>query len=159
MASPGFAGKILKVDLTNKKIESIDTTKYEEFGGGYGTAIALFWDLCVKPGDWDLQDAYDPRNIISIMNGQVSGSGIPYAGRTSVSGLSPQGWPVNWFTRSNIGGDFGTMLKYAGWDGIVVQGRSDKPVYINIINDKVTLEDASKLWGLHTWDTQKEIAR
>ncbi|NLD38206.1 MAG: hypothetical protein GX654_15190 [Desulfatiglans sp.] len=159
MASAGFTGKILKVDLTSKKIVTIDTAKYEEFGGGYGTAIALFWDICVKPGDWDLQDAYDPRNIITIMNGQVSGAGIPYAGRTSISGLSPQGWPVNWFTRSNIGGDFGTMLKFAGWDGIVVQGRSDKPVYINIINDKVTIEDASKLWGLHTWDTQKEIVK
>ena len=159
MASPGFAGKILKVDLTTKKIEAIDSAKYEEFGGGYGTAIALFWDLCVAPGGWDLQDAFDPRNIVSIMNGPLTGAGIPFAGRTSVSGLSPQGWPINWFTKSNFGGDFSPMLKFAGWDGVVVQGKSSKPVYINIIDDKVTIEDASKLWGLDTWETQKEIVK
>jgi aldehyde:ferredoxin oxidoreductase len=159
MASPGFTGKILKVDLTKGKIESIDSSKYEEFGGGYGTAIALFWDLCVAPGGWDLQDAFDPRNIVSIMSGPLTGAGIPFAGRTSVSGLSPQGWPINWFTKSNFGGDFVAMLKFAGWDGVVVQGKSPKPVYINIIDDKVTIEDAQKLWGLDTWETQIEIVK
>jgi aldehyde:ferredoxin oxidoreductase len=159
MASPGFAGKILKVDLTTKKIEALDSAKYEQFGGGYGTAIALFWDLCVAPGGWDLQDAFDPRNIVSIMSGPLAGCGIPFAGRTSVSGLSPQGWPINWFTKSNFGGDFGPALKFAGWDGVIVQGKSDKPVYINVIDDKVTIEDASKIWGLDTWETQMEIVK
>ncbi|NLT68897.1 MAG: hypothetical protein GXX84_20100, partial [Acidobacteria bacterium] len=51
------------------------------------------------------------------------------------------------------------MLKFAGWDGVVVQGKADKPVYINIIDDKVTIEDATKLWGLDTWETQKEIVK
>jgi aldehyde:ferredoxin oxidoreductase len=159
MTTPGFAGKILHVDLTNKKINIIDSSKYEEFGGGYGTAIALFWDLCVAPGNWDLQDAFDPRNIVSLMTGPLAGTGIPFAGRTSVSGLSPESWPVDWFSRSNFGGNFASMLKFAGWDGVVVQGRSESPVYINIIDDKVTIEDASKLWGLDTWKAQEEIIK
>ena len=157
MATPGFAGKILKVNLTKNEISSIESSKYEAFGGGYGTAIAIFWDLCVAPGGWDLQDAFDPRNIVTLMTGPLSGTFVPYAERTSVSGLAPQPWPVNWFSRSNFGGNFASTLKFAGWDGVVVQGRSESPVYINIEDKNVTLEDARPLWGLDTWETQEEI--
>ncbi len=159
MATPGYAGKILRVNLTTGQISSIDTSKYEEYGGGYGIATAIFWDLCVAPGGWDLQDAFDPRNIVTLMSGPMAGTLVPFAGRTSVSGLSPQAWPINWFSRSNFGGSFAPMLKLAGWDGVVVEGKSENPVYINIVDDKVTLEDAKPLWGLDTWETQEEIWR
>jgi aldehyde:ferredoxin oxidoreductase len=159
MATPGFTGKILRVNLTTRQTGSIDTSKYEAYGGGYGIATAVFWDLCVAPGDWDLQDAFHPRNIVALMSGPLAGTLVPFAGRTSVSGLSPQAWPVNWFSRSNFGGSFATMLKLAGWDGVVVEGKSEAPVYINIIDDKVTLEDAKLLWGLTTWEAQEEIWR
>ena len=157
MATPGYAGKILRVNLTTKQISSIDTSRYEEYGGGYGIGTAIFWDLCVAPGGWDLQDAFDPRNIVTLMTGPLSGTFVPYAERTSVSGLAPQPWPVNWFSRSNFGGNFASTLKFAGWDGVVVQGKSESPVYINIEDDRVTLEDAKPLWGLDTWKTQEEI--
>ncbi|HQN49427.1 MAG TPA: TonB-dependent receptor [Phenylobacterium sp.] len=55
MATPGFAGKILLVNLTTGKISALDSARYEMYGGGHGTGTALFWDLCVAPGDWDLQ--------------------------------------------------------------------------------------------------------
>ena len=153
----GYAGKILRINLTAKTISTIDTTKYEEFGGGYGIATALFWELAVTPGTWDLQDAYDPRNVISLMTGPLAATGVPAAGRTSVSGLSPEVFPVNYFFRTNFGGRFGTTLKLAGWDGVVLEGRADKPVWINIINDRVTIEDARSLWGLNTYETQARI--
>ncbi len=157
MTTPGFAGKILLVNLTTKEIRALDTEKYEQYGGGHGTSTALFWEFCVEPGDWDLQDAFHPRNMVSLMTGAVSGSGIPAAARTSVSGLSPQCYPIQWFCHSNFGGMFSTMLKMAGWDGVAVIGRADSPVYINIVDDKVTLEDARALWGLTTWECQEEI--
>lgn len=157
MTTPGFAGKILLVNLTTGQTSSIDSAKYEMYGGGHGTGAALFWDLCVAPGDWDLQDAFDPRNAISLMTGPLAGTGLSFAGRTSVSGMSPQSYPVNWFCHSNFGGSFAPTLKMAGWDGVVVIGKSDSPVYINIIDDKVTIEDAKALWGLTTWETQEEI--
>ena len=153
----GYAGKILRVNLTDGKVGTIPTSKYEEFGGGYGIGAAIFWDLCAAPGGWDLQDAFDPRNIVTLMSGPLAGTGIASAGRTSVSGLSPQSWPVNWFSHSNFGGTFAPFLKFAGWDGVVVEGRSESPVYINIVDDKVTLEDAKPFWGLDTWKTQEEI--
>jgi aldehyde:ferredoxin oxidoreductase len=157
MATPGFAGKILLVNLTDRQIRSLDSAGYEAYGGGHGTAAAIFWDLCVAPGDWDLQDAFDPRNAVILMTGPLSGTGLPFAARTSVSGLSPQSWPANWFCHSNFGGAFAGMLKMAGWDGVVVVGKAESPVYINIVNDKVTLEDAKSLWGLTTWETQERI--
>jgi aldehyde:ferredoxin oxidoreductase len=159
MATPGYAGKILRVNLTTRQISSIDTAKYEDYWGGYGMGTAIFWDLCVAPGNWDLQDPFDPRNIVCLMTGPLAATGLPFAARTSVSGLAPQPWPVCWFSRSNFGGSFSTMLKLAGWDGIVIEGKSDVPVYINIIDDKVELEDAKSLWGLSTWETQEEIWR
>ncbi len=154
----GYAGKILRVNLTTKAINTIDTAQYEEFGGGFGIAAAIFWDLAVAPGDWDLQDAYDPRNVISLMTGPLAATGVPAAGRTSVSGVSPEVFPTNSFYRTNFGGRFGTTLKLAGWDGVVVEGKAEKPVWINIINNKVTIEDAQSLWGLNTYETQYRIA-
>ncbi len=153
----GFAGKILRINLTTQAISTIDTAKYEEFGGGYGIATAIFWDLAVAPGEWDLQDAYDPRNVITLMAGPLAATGIPAAGRTSVSGVSPEVFPTNSFSRTNFGGRFGTTLKLAGWDGVVVEGKADNPVWINIINDKVTIENAKELWGLNTYETQDRI--
>ena len=131
----GYTGKILRINLTTGEITSIDTSKYEAYGGGYGSATAIFWDLCVAPGTWDLQDAFDARNIVTLMSGPLAGSLLPCAGRTSVSGLAPQAWPINWFSRSNFGGSFATILKFAGWDGVVVEGKSKAPVYINIVDD------------------------
>jgi aldehyde:ferredoxin oxidoreductase len=159
MSTPGFTGKILLIDLTKKEISQINSEKYEMFGGGHGTAAAIFWDLCVVPGDWDLQDAFDPRNAVSLMTGPLAGTGLSYAARTSDSGMSPQSWPVNWFCHSNFGGSFAPMLKLAGWDGVVAIGKAESPVYINIVDDRVTLEDAGELWGLTTWKTQEEIWR
>jgi aldehyde:ferredoxin oxidoreductase len=153
----GYAGKILKINLTSRQIDTIDTARYEEFGGGVGMGAAIFWDLAVAPGGWDLQDAFDPRNVISLMSGPLAATGVPGGGRTSVSGLASETYPSPLFHRTSFGGRFATMLKLAGWDGVAVQGKSDRPVWVNIVNDKVTIEDAGKLWGLNTFETQGEI--
>jgi aldehyde:ferredoxin oxidoreductase len=153
----GYAGKIARINLTNKAISTIDTAKYEDFGGGFGIGAAIFWDLAVAPGQWDLQNAYDPRSVLALMSGPLAATGAPGAGRTSVCGVSPEVYPAHYFYRANFGGRFATMLKLAGWDGIVLEGKSDRPVWINIINDKITIEDAKSLWGLNTYETQDKI--
>lgn len=150
----GYAGKILKVDLTTKTYEEIPTSKYEQWGGGHGIGSALFWDLCE---DKTVEGA-DPKNVVTIMSSPLSGTLTPSAaGRTEVQGIGLQSSPRGWFTRSNFGGRFGTQLKYAGWDGIAILGKSDTPVWINIVNGAVTFEDATHLWGLDTWETQEDI--
>jgi len=156
----GFTGKILRINLTRKSIGTIDTEQYEEYGGGHGIGSAIFWDLA---GDQLPFDALDPRNVVTIMTSPFSGVLVPAAaGRCEVQGVGPQPYPVEWFTRSNFGGRFSSQLKYAGWDGIVIEGAiagADEPVWINIINDKVTIESARTLWGLDTVETQEEIWR
>jgi aldehyde:ferredoxin oxidoreductase len=153
----GYTGKILRVDLTKKSIGTLETEQYEEYGGGHGIGSAIFWDLAGLELPFS---ALDPRNILTIIAGPFSGVLVPSAaGRCEVQGLGPQGYPVEWFTRSNFGGRFSTQLKYAGWDGVVVEGASDEPVWINIINDKATIETAGLLWGLDVMETQAEIWR
>ncbi len=153
----GFAGKILRLNLTTRVTGALDTAAYEEFGGGFGIGAAVFWDLAVAPGRWDMKNAYDPQSVLVLMSGPLAATGVPGAGRTSVCGVSPEVFPSHCFYRANFGGRFATMLKLAGWDGIVLEGKSDRPVWINIINDKVTIEDAKSLWGLNTYETQDRI--
>jgi len=150
----GYAGKILKIDLTTKKIEEIPTSQYEAWGGGHGMGSALFWDLCEDK----TVAGTDPKNVVTIMASPLSGTLTPgAAGRTEVQGIGLQSSPRGWFTRSNFGGRFSTQLKYAGWDGIAILGKSETRVWINIVDGKVTLEDATSLWGLDTWATQQKI--
>ena len=60
----GYAGKILRVNLTDGKVSEIPTSKYEEFGGGLGIGAAIFWDLCVAPGKWDVKALSTPVMLL-----------------------------------------------------------------------------------------------
>jgi aldehyde:ferredoxin oxidoreductase len=152
----GYAGKILRVNLTQKWVSTIPTAQYEEYGGGHGIGSALFFDLV---GDQLPFDAFDPRNPVSLMATPFAGTFMPSSGRCEVQGLGPMLYPIEWFAHSNFGGRFTAQLKFAGWDGVVVEGAADEPVWINIINDKVTIESAKGIWGMDTWDTQEEVVR
>ena len=150
----GFTGKILRLNLTDHTTSTIDTSHYEEYGGGIGIGTAIFWDLVEDK----TIDAFDPRNVITIIGSPLSGTlGLSAAGRVEVNGIGPQAYPIGWFTRSNFGGRFGAELKYAGWDGVVIEGKSDSPVWVKIVNYRVTFEDAGALWGLDAWVTQEKI--
>lgn len=154
MATGGYVGKILYVNLTDQTTEDIATADYQQFGGGHGIGAAIFWD---RVKDKTI-DGFHPDNVVSFMTSPLSGTGAPSAsGRTEITGIGVQQYPVGWFTRSNFGGRWSAMIKYAGYDGVVVQGKSEKPVWLNIINGKVTFEDATGLWGLDTHETQEEI--
>ena len=149
----GYAGKILRVNLADHNISIIPTVRYAQWGGGHGMGSAIFWDL-VKD---KTISGFDPANVITIMTSPLGGTLVPAAsGRTEMQGIGVQSSP-EWFTRSNFGGRFGPMLKYAGWDGIVLEGRSNIPVWIDIRNDRVSIRNAQGLWGLDTWVTQEKI--
>ncbi|MBW2370295.1 MAG: aldehyde:ferredoxin oxidoreductase, partial [Deltaproteobacteria bacterium] len=150
----GFSGKILRLDLTNHTSCILETGPYVEYGGGIGIGTAVFWDLVEDK----TIDAFDPRNVVTIMTSPLTGTlGLNAAGRNEVNGIGPQAYPIGWFTRSNFGGRFGAELKYAGWDGLVIEGQSASPVWVNIANGRVTFEDAGDLWGLDTFATQEKI--
>lgn len=152
----GHMGKILRLDLTNREISTIDTSDYEEWVGGHGMGSAIFFDLV----DDKTVDAFSAENVITMMTSPLAGTLSPAAaGRTEVQGISPQPYPHEWFSRSNFGGRFAGMLKFAGYDGIVIEGKADEPVWVNVVDDEVTFESAESLWGMGTWETQAEIWR
>ena len=149
----GYAGQILRVNLSTQTISTIPTSKYEQWGGGYGMGAAIFWDLCEDKAI----SGRDPRNVVCIMTSPLTGTLAPATGRTEVVGIGLQAYPTDWFNRANVGGRFGVMLKMAGWDGIVIEGKANSLCWIKIVNDKVTIEDAKALKGLDCWDTQMDI--
>jgi len=153
----GYQGQILHLDLTRREYSAIDTEKYIDWGGGHGLGSAVFWDLC-KDKDLANMRGIDPENVVTLMTSPLSGTLVPSAsGRVEVQGIGYQQYPVNWFTRSNFGGRFGGQLKYAGWDGIVVEGKADTPTWVEITDGEVAFRDAGDLWGKDTQDTQKAI--
>ena len=124
------------------------------WGGGHGLGSALFWDFCK---DKTIKDGRNPANVCCVCTSPLYGTIVPSAtGRCEVVGVGVGQHPQNWFTRSGFGGRFSTMLKYAGWDAIVITGKADKPTWVDIRNDKVTFHDAAGLWGKDTWTTQHD---
>jgi aldehyde:ferredoxin oxidoreductase len=152
----GYAGRILRLDLTERVVSVIPTGDYEEWGGGHGIGSAIFFDL-VKD---KTIDGFDPATVVTIMTSPFSGTLVPAAGgRTEVQGIGLQSYPIGWFTRSNFGGRFSAMLKYAGWDGIVIEGRAGEPVWVDIRDEDVQIRNCAELslWGTDTWECQQTI--
>jgi len=145
-----YGGTILRVDLSTGKIEKQPTAAYADkwLGGrGFNTRI-LYKEL--QPHI----DALSPDNILIFSVGPLTGSMFPGSGRVEVAAKSPvtgiQGM-------SNMGGYWGPELKYAGYDSIIIKGKSSKPVYISINNDNIEVKDASHIWGMDTYKTQDAI--
>lgn len=151
----GYTGSILHLNLGKKTISTIETEKYGQWIGGHGIATAIFFDL-VKD---KTVEAFDPDNTLVLMSGRFAGTLAPAASRMEIVGIQSQAYPHEWFGSSNMGGRFPAMLKYAGFDGIVIEGQADSPTWINIIDGKVSFEEATGLWGLDTYDTQRVIFR
>ena len=120
---------------------------------------AIFFDL-VGDKIVEMPDGFHPANVITIMTSPLTGTLVPAcAGRIEMQGVGVQSDPIGWFTRSNFGGRFATMLKHAGWDGIVIEGSADAPVWLDIRDKKVTLRncDGLSLWGQDAWESQQTI--
>lgn len=149
----GWAGKILWVDLTNGKVRTVPSSDFEpeKYLGGVGLNSRIFWELGAPK-----VAAFHPDNPLLISIGPLTGAPGPF-NRAEVCAIAPQSYPEELFAYSGIGGKFPADLKYAGYDGIVVLGRSDKPVYLMVNDDAATIENAEDLWGLDTFEVQKTI--
>ena len=155
MAMHGYAGKILHLDMSAGKANVVPTEKYRRWGGGHGLGSALFWDFC---RDKTIKDGRNPANVVCVCTSPLNGTIAPSAGgRCDVVGVGVGQHPQSWYTRSGFGGRFSTMLKYAGWDAIVITGRAAKPTWIEIANERVTFHDAAGVWGKDTWAAQQAI--
>ncbi|MEM2342210.1 MAG: aldehyde ferredoxin oxidoreductase N-terminal domain-containing protein [Candidatus Bathyarchaeia archaeon] len=149
----GWIGTILLIDLSIKNIKTIDTMKYaEEYIGGRGLAARLAWEYIPKE-----VDCFDPKNPLIVMTGPLTGTPAPTSGRVVFAGVSPRVYPKPWYTHSTMGGFLGSELKYAGFDGLIITGRSEKPVYIWIEDGEVEIMPAEDLWGLTVRATVEKL--
>jgi len=150
--SGGLAGKILRVDIEKNKIWTEDTEKYAKRWIG-GRAINS-WILLneMKPETkWS-----DPENMLIFGVGALVGTLAPAACRVSIDTKNVFN---NGKGSSNFGGHFGSELKYAGFDHIVIIGKAEKPVYLWIEDGKAEIRDANHLWGKTTCDTEEILKK
>ena len=143
----GYAGSILHVNLTNNVVskEELDIEMARKFLGGQGISSKLAYDL-IKPGI----DPLSPENVLVYGVSPFTGTfmpGFPRAGMVSKSPLT------GFLAESNTGNSIGPMLKYAGYDHLIITGRAKNPVCLVINNDDVEIKDASDIWGMDTFKT------
>ena len=149
--SGGLTGTMLRVDLTSGEVKRTETPRdlFERFIGARGVgAYMLFQEL--QPHT----DPLGPDNKLIFLTGPLVGTMAPGANKITVSFRSPLS---ETYSFSLCGGHLAPELKFAGFDGIVVEGKSDKPVYLWIDNGKATLRDAGHLWGKQTHDTEDAV--
>lgn len=140
-------GKRLDIDLSTGSIvkSDIDPTFAQEFVGGMGFSCKILFDE-VGTGI----DPLSPDNIVVIANGTLTGTNAPCAARTEVTTKHPMTGNIG---TGNTGGSWGTMLKRAGFDLIIIRKKAEKPVYLWIEDGKCELRDASHLWGKDIYET------
>lgn len=146
----GWAGKIISVDLTSGSVQFLDTGNYsDKYIGGLGMGQKLYWDLATGKAD-----ALHPDNPLILMTGPLAGTRAPSAPRLLACGKSPCIYPET-FVNANMGGHIAADLKKAGYDGIIIKGRAENPVYLSIENKNVEIKDAGHLWGLGNFKTRE----
>ncbi|MCS7114550.1 MAG: aldehyde ferredoxin oxidoreductase family protein [Nitrososphaerota archaeon] len=145
----GYMGQILRLDLTNHKykIEPLKRDLAENFIGGRGFGIKILFDEVSKG-----VDPLSPSNKLVFTTGSLTATKVQSASRWIAQFKSPL---TNAYCRSVGGGFFGAELKFAGYDAVIVEGRSPKPVYVWINDDKVEFRDAAEVWGMNTYAAQE----
>lgn len=147
----GYMGRILYVDLTKRQLrdEPLNEEDARSFVGGSGWAARIIHNM-VKPDT----DPLGPQNPLVFMTGPLVGTAMPSAGRYSVCALSPL---TRIWGEANSGGLFGPELRFAGYDGVVITGCSDKPVWLSVVEGKPQLHEASDIWGHDSYLTQQRV--
>ncbi len=152
MTDFGYAGKILKVDLTAGVSAALPDEEYtRRFIGGKGLAARLFWEMA--PVD---AGPMDPENCLVCATGPTTGFFGIAGCRWNMCGKSPLRDP-GYFSCGNLGGRWGPFLKAAGFDALAVLGKADRPVYLYIHDGIVETRDAVALWGMTAFNTAEDI--
>lgn len=149
----GWTGKRAIIDLSNRdvKIERIDEEILKKFLGGRGLNVKALYDMTnekVKP--------FDPENPIIFGTGPVTGTLVPTNSRYNVTSKSPL---TGILGDANPAGFWAAELKYAGFDQLIITGKSETPVYLWVNNNSVEIRDATHLWGKDVWQTDEMIKK
>jgi aldehyde:ferredoxin oxidoreductase len=147
----GYAGKILRVDLTSGKIRSDPWSPQEmrRYLGGAALGAKILWDEVPAEVTWD-----HPENRLILATGPLAGLPVWGTGGLSVVTRGPM---TNGATSTQANGFFGACLKYSGYDAIVIQGESPRWAYLYIHDEMVEIRHAEHLVGKDTWETQDAL--
>jgi aldehyde:ferredoxin oxidoreductase len=147
----GFAGKLLRVNLSKgeTKQELFSEELARKYLGGRGFAARVLYDE-LKPGI----DPLSPENKIVLATGMLTGTPAPVGNRCLIASKSPL---TGIWGDAVFGGWFGGELKRGGFDGVIVEGVSNRPVYLWINDGQAEIRDASHLWGQETGPAQEAI--
>jgi aldehyde:ferredoxin oxidoreductase len=151
--SGGYKQKLLRINLSTKSVkeEAIDEKNIKLFLGGRGVAAKYYYDEIgteVKP--------FDEENKIIFMTGPLTGAPVYSSTKMQLATKSPLSGK---YICSNSSGSFGPHLKFSGYDGIILEGKSETPVYIIIKDNEIKFEDASNLWGLKTTEVDEALKK
>ncbi len=137
----GAHGRVLVVDLSSRSssVETLDESVYRQFLAGYGLGAYLLWKHYPAGAD-----PLAPESCFAIVSGLMTGARTPFSGRIQIVGKSPL---TGTWADSNSGGSVAAQLRYAGYDGLLVRGRADRPTVLVVRDDEVRFEDAGDLWG------------
>ncbi|MDI6753198.1 MAG: aldehyde ferredoxin oxidoreductase family protein [Thermodesulfobacteriota bacterium] len=149
----GYGGKILRVNLTQKKIEKqgLDPDMAKEWIGGRGFIAKILYEE-IPAGT----DPLSPENKLVMATGPLSGTFWPSAAKVVFGTKSPL---TGGYGDSNLGGLLMAELKYAGYDMIILEGASEEPLYLFIDDDQVELRDARAYWGQGALELEKELKK
>jgi len=149
----GWAGKILRVNLTKRKAttQEFDSKFALSWIGGRGFAVKILWDE-LKPGT----DAFSSENRLIFATGPLTGASLPSSGKLLVAAKSPL---TGGYGDGNIGTWACVQLRKAGYDAIVVEGKAEKPTIVKIEDDKTEFLDAKDYWGRGTFETEKDLKK
>ncbi|HUY00725.1 MAG TPA: aldehyde ferredoxin oxidoreductase family protein [Candidatus Deferrimicrobium sp.] len=149
----GYFNKLLRVNLTTLKSEDypLDPEKTKMFIGGAGLACRMMYDLVDQN-----TDPLGPENPLFFMTGPLTGTNVPTAGRTTITAKSPL---TKIWGESSCGGTFAAWLRFAGYDGILVEGQAKNLVSLYIKDGSVEIKDASHLKGKNTFETKEILVK
>lgn len=151
MNASGYMGKIIRVNLSSGDVfsESLDMKDAELFIGGSGLGAKILHEEMKDPGD-----PLDPENPLIFATGPVTGTNSFNSDRFEVVGLSPL---TGIYGEANAGGHWGGVFKKCGFDAVIIKGRSDIPVYINITDDSAEIKSAEFIWGDDTFTATEKV--
>ena len=147
----GYAGKIGWVNLTTGEIrdEELKEDIARKYVGGKGLGAYLLYKH-LKPHT----DPYDPENILIFVTGPLTGTNFPAVSRSGVITRSPM---TGTFLDSYSGGVFGSLIKWAGYDALVIQGKAKDPAMLLVEETGIRIQPADHLWGLTTSETEQRL--
>ena len=149
----GYMGTLLRIDLNDKSLheQELKIEDVKQFIGGTGLGAKILFD--------ETDGKTDPlgtKNVLIYLTGPFAGSPVPTSGRHHIIAKSPL---TGIWGESDVGGEWGVSLKRTGYDGLVIKGSSDHPVYIHIGSDGAEIKDARDLWGKDTYEAKDVIQK